>query len=127
MTISSSAIPAARAVGRLTCRAGLLAGAGGLPEHGVSPSGGGEDELGAVLSGPGGDQVDGGAPTDAGAQRHPLDDVGSGRPLVGRHRVAVEGLGARPGPGGAQHDAVAERHPHQVGERGVGVGVGGDH
>ena len=51
---------------------------------------------------------------------------GSSGHSLGGDRVAVEGFGARPGPRGAQHDALAERDPHQVGEGGVGVGVGGD-
>jgi hypothetical protein len=92
--------------------AGLLAHPGCLPEHGVAASGGGEHDLGAVLAGP--VEVDGGAPPATGPQPDPFDDLWVVGPVLELERVAVEGLGARPGARGAEHQAGAERHPEQV-------------
>ena len=60
------------------------------------------------------------------SQRHLLDDVGVIGPLVETDRIAVEGLGPRPGVGCAKHHPAIQRQAQQIAEPGVSVGVGGD-
>ena len=63
-------------------RAGLFAGAWGLPEDHVAAAGLGEHDLGAVLPAAVEDDVDGGAAPHAGPESGSFHDVGVGGPFV---------------------------------------------
>lgn len=56
-------------------------------------------------------------------ERHSTERLRAGdrlsRPLVTRHRMAVESRRTRPRPLGPEHQPVADRHQHQIRERAV--------
>lgn len=107
-------------------RSGLLAGAWGLPEHGFAAAGGGEHELGAVLSAAVEDQVDRRATPRTGTDRDAFHDLRIIGPFLAADWVAVQRFGAWPGPGGAEHHPAGQRQAQQVGQMGVRVGITGD-
>jgi hypothetical protein len=107
-------------------RAGLLAGARGLPEDSVAAAGPGEHDLGAVLPPPVQDQVDGRAPPHTRPDAHAFDNVGVAGPLIRRNRIAVHGAGPRPGPRGAEHHPASQRQQQQIRQPGIRVRIAGD-
>jgi hypothetical protein len=106
---------------------GLAAGARRLPEHRLAAPRPRVDDLRAVLPSPVQHQIDRRAPPAARAHRRALHHVGMLRPLAGRHRIAVQGLGARPRARGAEQKATLEGHQQQESEPRVRVRVAGDH
>ncbi len=107
-------------------RTGLLAGPRRLPEHHLATAGAGEHDLGTLLAGAVGDDVDRRTTTGAGPQRDPLDDVRLRGPLGYVHRVAVDGVRPWPGGLGPEHQPSPQRHPQQVRQGAVRIGIAGD-